>query len=778
MSLPSYLLELAGTPGQLQVAFSEAAAESAAVRRVETHAADPAAVAALAASLHGLLDQTAAQRQLAGEHLAEARRTGQALWKTLIPPQAAARLRGAAGGHLTLMMDEALIAIPWELLHDGERFLGQRFAVGRIVRTGQAASAPPRPASAGRSLLLLANPTGDLPHSLAEQERILALARAAGEACRCEARSRGIDRRFVLASLPEWDCFHYSGHVEFEPGHPERSGLKLRDGLFTALDLQALTRAGRPLPAMVTINGCGSGRVEGTACQLSLFNLSNAFLLAGVRLFLGAVVDVADELAVELAIIFYRYLFKGMSAGEALRRAREEVMAALPALAAGALAYVLYGNPAFRPFALAEGAGSAEGGVRGAENDCTVCGRPILSRLASARHGCELCGAPICQTCWVARDARRCRQHATVAAPAPAPKSVTSAPPPSAPEPKPADPISSRCARCERMIPRGAASCTCEHEGCDAAICERCWRWLDRRTCAAHTLDWPARVAEARARLASGALAIVVDRQAAAQREAFYYGEVRARLAQAPAIVFGSERYAPARGALREESAQKELDALLARVSDGAAIAGQCPRNLALEARFQRGSLFGGGAPLILRLEVLADLERQVYPGFETTARGAAAVLDRIAHPPAALAEPGARLIHVLASVTGWDEGARQQAVGGVRGELRQESRHIFVLVDLESDEVISGPAHPLSDELSELIHPSARLSVAASLEAHIRQNLTAGEFMTAGELAQQFKIHPRQVAQVMQTLVAAAGVYELREVPGVGLAITKKLEL
>ena len=43
---------------------------------------------------------------------------------------------------------------------------------------------------------------------------------------------------------------------------------------------------------------------------------------------------------------------------------------------------------------------------------CGVCGTVYRSRTSFPGR-CEACGVPICTDCWMRRQARRCREHAT-----------------------------------------------------------------------------------------------------------------------------------------------------------------------------------------------------------------------------------------------------------------------------------------------------------------------------------------------------------------------------
>lgn len=772
---PVCQLDVSIAPGGLQQTLTVEGAAASALRPVETLDFDEGRVGELAATLYGSLNQLAAQRRPGGGWLEELARTGQALGEKVLAPQIRERLKQAGGGHLTLLLDEALIGIPWELLHDGERFLCERFAPGRIVRTSQGApEAPPAPETC-RQMLILANPTGDLPGAAAELETLRATVRSLGGEIRILASAHGVSRAFLSENLPVADVVHYSGHVQFDAAAPERSGLLLSDGVYTAAEVRQLTQAGRRMPGLVFVNGCGSGRGDAQARQLSIFNLSNAFLLGGVRHFIGTAADVPDELAAELATHCYRFLLQGASAGTALAQARAAAGKARPELASGALSYILYGDPCRSPLIGAGGReeeAAAPPGAARATPRCAACGREILSRLSGGRQGCEVCGLPICQPCWAGRGVRRCPQH-------PAAGQKTTTPAPAANRAPAAAPASAgrtpaRCGQCERVITQEPAEHRCGEEGCGQAICERCWRQMDRRTCQAHTRSWGERVGQARALLEEGRMALLLDRETARQRETFYYREIRERLAGNPVLTVGRERFALAAGSLAEGTALKELEGLLARVSDGGAIAERCPRNPRLEVQFQQYGFLGPRQTIGLRLEIVSDLERQVFPGYESAPQGARPILERIAQGVHPTREAGFQLVDVLASTSGWNEEARRLAGGAAASELRQESGHIMVLVDLETDELIHAPAFPLPAELLELVRPSSRVNTATELESHIRQTLTVGEFLTEAELAEQFRAQPRQVRAVFQTL-ERTGDYEVREIRPVGLAITKR---
>src|SRR4029434_7690687 len=59
------------------------------------------------------------------------------IFSHLLTESARTRLRTAAPCALHLRLDEQLLAVPWELAHDGTDFLATKFGVGRQVITSQ-----------------------------------------------------------------------------------------------------------------------------------------------------------------------------------------------------------------------------------------------------------------------------------------------------------------------------------------------------------------------------------------------------------------------------------------------------------------------------------------------------------------------------------------------------------------------------------------------------------------------------------------------------------------
>ena len=71
------------------------------------------------------------------------------------------------GADLVVAMDERLVGLPWELLHDGKGFFCRRYRMGRVVSTPPSSrKKEKRKLASPVSLLSVADPEGNLPAAL------------------------------------------------------------------------------------------------------------------------------------------------------------------------------------------------------------------------------------------------------------------------------------------------------------------------------------------------------------------------------------------------------------------------------------------------------------------------------------------------------------------------------------------------------------------------------------------------------------------------------------
>lgn len=311
---------------------------------------DAAATAATARAIIAGLARGNRARTLTAANLDDLRHHGEILWRTLIPPEIQREL--VRGDSLTLELDEALVAVPWELMFDGAQFLCRRLSIGRQVATQQPRRGDERRSvgTPARVLVMAADPRGDLPEVRAEGDAILAeLERHPTVHARL---ANAPDRAFALRYFKDYDVVHFAGHADFVAAQPGASGWLLADGKLSADELAKLG-GGRPMPMIVFGNACQSGHTEAwdsaTNDSSRVFGLANALLTAGVRHYIGTQWEVVDGQSAQFAAALYRELADGKTIGAAVRHARGAVVAEVGEAALAWASYVLYGDPETRP---------------------------------------------------------------------------------------------------------------------------------------------------------------------------------------------------------------------------------------------------------------------------------------------------------------------------------------------------------------------------------------------------------------------------------------------
>ena len=261
---------------------------------------------------------------------------GARLGTLTLHPALARALLETRGQSLSVVHDAASSRVPWEALNlhgwfpalDGG--LSRRYATADLVparfdtgRRGQSELA----------VLLIANPTGDLPGAEAERQRIarlfgrhkyLRLTEVVGEA----ATLARITAEFESG---RHDVIHYAGHASFDAQRPGDSGLMLADGELTGSHLSALAR----LPPLVMFNACESARLRRASSRkrrapqraqsiAQNLGLAETLLRAGVAHYVGTHWPVDDASATTFATVFYRELMRA-SIGTALVKARRAI---------------------------------------------------------------------------------------------------------------------------------------------------------------------------------------------------------------------------------------------------------------------------------------------------------------------------------------------------------------------------------------------------------------------------------------------------------------------
>lgn len=256
--------------------------------------------------------------------------------------------------HVVVVHDAGASRIPWETLYVARRPLALKGGVSHRYEADDLSVAKwleQRQQRPTLRVLLIVDPTGDLPNARTEGDRVETLLK---EKARAEMRrfdNKGARRIELLNCLQSgaFDVVHYAGHAFFDPNAPSRSGILCADNeVLSGADLAGLSN----LPSLVFFNACEAARIRrggptpAPAPDLLRRNVgfAEAFLRGGVANFIGTYWPVGDAAAEAFAPTFYESLLAGRPLGEALMASRK----ALEEKQFGDWAnYILYGDPDF-----------------------------------------------------------------------------------------------------------------------------------------------------------------------------------------------------------------------------------------------------------------------------------------------------------------------------------------------------------------------------------------------------------------------------------------------
>ena len=288
------------------------------------------------------------------EHRAQSLRSiGEQLYQTFYLDQfAQGQLKEAEIRNKMLVMDVNVgnSDLPWELLSDGAEFLSRERVFSRVLgitQPGRAAALPSPDAEL--NLLVISDPTSNLPASGEEAERLVAKLKRLPSIHVKHLHGPEATYHNVSTELEatHYDVLHYAGHFAFDTLRLNTSGLQLADKLLTADDLS--TR--RKIPRFFFANACESGRVSDGLPQdkadrsFGQQGLAQGLLCKGVCAswaLCGGWTTPPPKRSPSPSI---SALLKGQSLGEAVRLARIEVVQTHGEGQPAWASYALYGQP-------------------------------------------------------------------------------------------------------------------------------------------------------------------------------------------------------------------------------------------------------------------------------------------------------------------------------------------------------------------------------------------------------------------------------------------------
>jgi len=280
-------------------------------------------------------------------------RFGTNLGRLLLPAPVRDGLEAMRQRPLVVVHDGEGSRIPWETLRVGtvhpalEGGLTRRFASDTLTVARWNEHRPP---GAKLQVLMVVDPTLDLPGAADEGAALSRMLRAGGAAVDLLTGSSAT-RSALLREFRSGrhDVLHFAGHGFFDANDPGRSGLACAGGeVLRGADLDGLGN----LPALVFFNACEAARVRKprrpAGGRLFAFrrstSVAEAFLGGGVANFLGTHWPVGDQAALAFSTNFYRHLLDGARLGDCVLAARKGV------LEIGSIDwadYILYGDHDF-----------------------------------------------------------------------------------------------------------------------------------------------------------------------------------------------------------------------------------------------------------------------------------------------------------------------------------------------------------------------------------------------------------------------------------------------
>ena len=302
---------------------------------------------------------------------------GQYLFQSLLPAELQSIFRSIAGFNRPftwLILADQDAWFPWELLHDGQTFLGDRFIIGRWLWELDKARPYEFPVGAV-----------NVAHyaSVEQPEVWTALLEPPGAPPPIPLPGG------VLADLSSTESMRGLHLIRFGQSSDtanRRDAPVLVNGGSGNLDIEREVqpaklslRRNRPL---VTLGYMSAGQPELTALE---HTWASTFVRAGCSAFVGSLWAVQPDVEAAFVSGFYHNLWAGQSLGMAFQAARSLARAVAPD-SLDWLAYVLFGDPMARPYRPVEGQGYAVVEPIGQEIDDPVPPRATVRFRVSLRR--------------------------------------------------------------------------------------------------------------------------------------------------------------------------------------------------------------------------------------------------------------------------------------------------------------------------------------------------------------------------------------------------------
>ena len=248
-------------------------------------------------------------------------KSAQQLYQWLIAPLEE-QLKAEEINNIAFIMDEGLRSLPIAALHDGDRFIIERYSVGLMPSLSLTDTdyVDLRQTSV---LAMGAEEFADKPSLPAVPVELSTIADNlwAGDSLSFLNEEFTLDNLKQARSSKPFGIIHLATHGEFRPGRPSNSYIQLWDTKLRLSQLRAL-KWDEPKVELLVLSACRTALGDKDA-ELGFAGLA---VLAGVRSAMGSLWYVDDEGTLGLMTTFYEQLKQAPVKAEALRRAQLEML--------------------------------------------------------------------------------------------------------------------------------------------------------------------------------------------------------------------------------------------------------------------------------------------------------------------------------------------------------------------------------------------------------------------------------------------------------------------
>ncbi len=281
--------------------------------------------------------------------LKELRILGETFFNQFFPAPIIEKLRTIRSKSAHFNIDPSLAIIPWDLLHDGNSFLSDRFYIGKTVKGGLHAS--PSQERDKIRMLIISDPTEDLPGAQKEGEMLFSILsqRISSKTLELEfVGGKQVTKLKLLSLIKDKHVIHYSGHLHFSDDSLENGWLLSDNKVLKAREIKATGIK----TDLVFSNSCLSSKSSSKTLDTNILNqYAGAFLSSGIKTFIGTNWEIPDsENTIDFTIRFYSFLFGQKSVGESLFLAKEYARRNNNSNDLTWANYSLFGNPNFNIF--------------------------------------------------------------------------------------------------------------------------------------------------------------------------------------------------------------------------------------------------------------------------------------------------------------------------------------------------------------------------------------------------------------------------------------------